>query len=103
MTDKVDALIAGAHRDRIAAFRYLAWLDMERRFLIHELFPDRKRGDVVWFPCDNQVNNLVYDTPPLERAVTVLEALDIDPYADDAWVDFLDINPRDIPIIGSAK
>ena len=51
----------------------------------------------------NQVNNLVYDTPPLERAVTMLEALDIDPYADDAWVDFLDIDLRNVPLIGPAK
>ena len=76
---------------------------MERRFLISELFPEHKRGDVVWFPSDNQVNNLVYDTPPLERVVTVLEALDIDPYADDTWVDFLDIDLRNVPLIGSAK
>ena len=103
MTDKVDALIAGAHRDRIAAFRYLAWLDMEQRFLIHELFPDHKRGNVVWFPVDTQVNNLVFDSSPLERAVPVLESFGIDPYADDAWVDFLDINPRDLPIIGPAR
>ncbi len=31
------------------------------------------------------------------------EHLGIDPYADDAWVDFLDINPRDLPIIGPAR
>ena len=103
MTDKVDALIAGAHRDRIAAFRYLAWLDMERRFLIWELFPDRERGDVAWFPCDSQVDKLVLGVSPLERAVPVLEAFGIDPYADDAWTDILDINLCDIPFAGTAK
>ena len=55
MTD-IEALIAGAHRDRIAAFRYLAWLDMERRALVSELHPEHKPGDVVFFPSDTQVD-----------------------------------------------
>ncbi len=65
--------------------------------------PDRKRGDVAWFPCDRQVDKLVLGASPLERAVPVLEAFGIDPYADDAWVDFLDIDLRNVPLIGPAK
>ncbi len=103
LSHKVDDLVAGAYRDRIAAFRYLAWLDTERRFLIWELFPDRKRDDVVWFPCDSQVDKLVLGAPLLERAVPVLEAFGIYPYADDAWTDILDINLCDIPFAGTAK
>ena len=103
MTNKVDALIAGSSRDRIVSLRYLAWLDAELRALIFELFPEHKRGDVVWFPSDTQVHNLVFDTSPLERAVPVLEAVGIDPRADDCWTEFLDINPREIPFAGTVK
>ena len=102
MTD-IEALIAGAHRDRIAAFRYLAWLDMERRALVSELHPEHKPGDVVFFPSDTQVDSLVLGASPLERAVPVLEAIGIDPYTDDCWTDTLDINPRDIPFAGTAN
>ena len=91
MTDRTSAtvasLVAGTGPAIIAAYRYLAFLDLERRWLIHELFPDRKPDDLVYVPCDDQVNQLCDNRSPLDRAVAVLAALGIDPHADDAWVD----------------
>ena len=102
MTDRVDDLIPASSRDRIVSLRYLAWLDAELRALIYELNPEHKSGDYVMFPSDTQVHNLVFDTSPLERAAIVLEAVGIDPRADDCWTKFLDINLRDIPFAGAA-
>ncbi len=104
MTEKaVEALIAASSRDRIVSLRYLAWLDAELRALIRELNPEHQAGDYVMFPCDTQVHNLIFETSPLERAATVLEAVGIDPRADDCWTDHLDINPRNIPFAGTVK
>ena len=91
MTDRTSAtvasLAAGTGPAIIAAHRYLAFLDLERRWLIHELFPDRKPGEMFFVPCDDQVNRLCCDSSPLDRAVPVLAALGIDPHVDDYWVD----------------
>ena len=90
MTDRISAtvasLVAGTGPAIIAAHRYLAFLDLEQRWLVHELFPDMKPGEGYFVPCDNQVNHLCCDSSPLDRAVTVLAALSIDPHADDCWV-----------------
>ena len=103
MTEKtVDALKEAVHKDRIAAHRYLAFLDSERRYLLHELQPDRKPGDMVWFPCDRFINLLMH-TSPLERAQKVLEVVGLPPHANETWVECLDINLGDLPIIGTAK
>ncbi len=89
MSAAVAALVADADKGIIAAYRYLAFLDQEKRFLVHELYPDRATDDGYFVPCDNQVNALM-DTSPLERAALVLEALDIDPYTeDDGWIECL--------------
>ena len=90
MTDRTSAtvasLAAGTGPAIIAAHRYLAFLDLERRWLIHELFPDRKPDEMVFVPCDSQVDRLCCDSSPLDRAIPVLAALGIDPHADDYWV-----------------
>ena len=90
MTDRTSAtvasLAAGTVPAIIAAHRYLAFLDLERRWLIHELFPDRKPDEMVFVPCDEQIDRLCCGSSPLDRAVQVLAALGIDPHADDCWV-----------------
>ena len=103
MTDQtIDALKEGVHKDRIAALRYLAFLDQERRTLIRELNPELKPGDMVWFPDDRHVNLLLHRSP-LERAVTVLEAVGLPPYQEEIWTDLMDIRPGDFPVIGVVK
>ena len=73
MTEKaIDALKATAQRDLIATYRYLAFLHAEMRALVHEIKPKHRPGDMVQFPLDVQVNNLVYHFPPSGRAVKVL-------------------------------
>ena len=93
MTDKTSAtvasLTAGTGPAIIAAHRYLAFLDLERRYLIHELFPDRKSDEMFYVPCDDQINAFCCDIPPLGRAVTVLAALGGDPHAEDCWTNML--------------
>lgn len=89
MTDRTSAtvasLVSGTGPAIIAAHRYLAFLDLERRWLIHELFPDRKPDEMFFVPCDDQVNHLCCDSSPLDRSVTVLSALGIDPHTEDYW------------------
>lgn len=93
MTDRTsataDSLVAGIGPAIIAAHRYLAFLDLERRWLVHELFPDRKPDEMFFVPCDEQINHLCCDRSPLDRAVSVLAALGIDPHADDTWCEML--------------
>ena len=86
----------------IAAHRYLAFIDLERRFLVHELYPDRDRGDGYFVPCDTAVNVLADDASPIERAAKVLGFLGIDPYQYDVSVDFIGVDLSQIPIIGTA-
>ncbi len=89
MSAAVAALVADADKGIIAAYRYLAFLDQEKGFLLHELYPDRATDGGYFVPCDRQVNALM-DTSPLARAASVLEALDIDPYTeDDGWIEFV--------------
>ncbi len=103
MTEKtIDALKAAVERDRIAAYRYLAFLDAEQRALVRELQPDRSSGDMVLFPVDELVSRLV-STTPLKRAVKVLEAVGLPPHAYDVWVDYLDVDIGGRPIIGQVK
>lgn len=85
-------------RQIVAAYRYLVFLDQERRALVYELLPDHKLDDPVFFPVDSLVGTLT-DTSPIERAVSVLEGLGLDPYADDAWVEHIGVDMSSIPII----
>ena len=91
MTDRTSAtvagLVAGTGPAIIAAYRYLAFLDLERRWLVHELFPDRKPDDTILVPCDDQIDPLCCGSSPLDRAVTVLTALGVDPHTEDCWTD----------------
>ena len=93
MTDRTSAIVvslaANVRPSTIAAYRYLAFLDLERRELARELFPDRKPDEGIFVPCDRLVNLLCWDGSPLDRAVPVLAALGIDPHADDAWCELL--------------
>ena len=99
MSEKtIDALKAAVERDRIAAYRYLAFLDQERRALIEELQPGSQPGDFVLFPVDDLVGGLA-TTSPLARAVKVLEAVGLPPHAHDAWVDYLDIDLGSLPLM----
>ena len=69
----------------IAAYRYLAFLEMELRWLKSEIFPEAEKGAPYAVPCDSQVDRLVLGAPPTARAETVLRALGIDPHAEDCW------------------
>ena len=93
---------ASLRKGMVAAYRYLAFLQMEQRYLIHELFPDHKPWDQVSFPCDRQVNQL-YDggASPLDRAASVLKHLGIDPFEHAAWVDYIGVDLSQVPIIGT--
>ena len=87
MSAAVAALVADADKGIIAAYRYLAFLDQERRHLLQELYPDGAVGDGYFVPLDEQVAALARSSP-LDRAAPVLAALDIDPHADDGgWVE----------------
>ena len=97
MTDSTSAtvagLAAGTKSATIPAYRFLAFLDLERRWLVHELFPGRKPGEMFFVACDAQVDAVCCGQSPLDRAERVLRALEIDPHADDAWVDSLGTMP----------
>ncbi len=88
-------------RKTIAAYRYLAYLDREYRSLVQELKPEHRPGDMVFQPCDEQVDDLVANGSAIERAATVLQAIGIDPFAHDAWVDRIGVDMSSIPIIGT--
>lgn len=47
----------------VAAYRYFAFLDQERRTLVYELLPDHMPHDPVFFPADSAVGTLT-DTSP---------------------------------------
>ena len=85
---KPDDLKAAA----IAAWRYYAFLEVEKRFLRHELLPG-------WKPVDQ----MVCATSPLERAEKVLRFLDINPHEYDAWVDSMGIDAESLPTLGSIR
>ena len=101
--NKIDALKATAQRDLIATYRYLAFLHAELWALVYEINPEHRPGDIVQFPLDCQVNKLIPGIPSISRAVTVLEALGMDPYAEDDWIDTIGINPKDVPFAGEVK
>ena len=88
-------------RETIAAYRYLAYLDRERRALVHELRPEHRPGDMVFQPCDEQVDDLVANGSAIERAATVLQAIGIDPYAHAGWADHIGVDFSSIPISGT--
>lgn len=69
----------------VAAYRYLAFLDLELRNLRAELFPARGAADTYPVPADTQVLALVAGSSPFERIERVLGAVGIDPYEDDGW------------------
>jgi hypothetical protein len=85
MSAVTDDLLEQAQLGRVAAFRYLAFIDQERRMLLEELYPGIGKGDEYFVPVDPQVTCLLR-LSPLARAETVLRAGGIDPYvADDFW------------------
>ena len=88
-------------RDTIAAYRYLAFLDREHRALVQELRPEHQPGNMVFHPCDAQVDDLVANGSAIERAATVLQAIGIDPYAHAGWADHIGVDMSSIPIIGT--
>ena len=88
-------------RETIAAYRYLAYLDREYRALVHELKPDHRPGDLVFHPCDEQIDDLMTNGSAIERAAIVLQALGIDPYAHASWANFIGVDMSSIPIIGT--
>ena len=102
--DAISRLQRDAEAGVIAAWRYLAYLDLEKRFLLHTLKPDwHEKGYMV--PCDLQVdglNPIGGDGLPIERAPKVLEFLGIDPFKHDVWVDMIGVDISTIPIIGTA-
>jgi hypothetical protein len=74
--------------EQTAALRYLAFLANERRALAHilpgALIKDKDGTSLIYTPTDRLVDELVFGKDaksPLTRAVTVLEAVGIDPYA----------------------
>ncbi len=68
---------------------------------MRELRPEHRPGDMVFQPCDNQVDDLVANGSAIERAATVLQALGIDPYAPAGWADHIGVDMSSIPIIGT--
>jgi len=100
--DTVTGLAIDAQQTVIAAHRYLAFLDRERSFLVHEMYPERDRDDAFFVPIDTEVNLLIGAASPIERAAKVLGFLGVDPYQYDAWVDFIGVDLTQIPIIGTA-
>ena len=84
----IDDIETDARNGLIAAWRYLAYLDDEKRFLLHAIKPDWRKSK-LFIPLDSQVGCLNPSGPrgdPLSRAPEVLSFLGMDPYADDAWV-----------------
>ena len=88
-------------RETIAAYRYLAFLEREHRSLVQELRPEHRPGDLVFHPCDEQVDDLVANGSAIERAATVLQAMGIDPYGHAGWADHIGVDMSSIPIIGT--
>ncbi len=88
-------------RGTIAAYRYLAFLGREYRSLVHELRPEHRPGDMVFQPCDEQVDDLVANGSAIERAATVLQAMGIDPYAHAGWANFIGVDFSKLPITGT--
>ncbi len=87
MSAAVAALVADADKGIIAAHRYLAFLEQERLLLLQELYPDGAVDGRYFVPLDDRVTALA-SSSPLDRAASVLDALDIDPHADDdGWVE----------------
>ena len=78
--DPVTGLAFDAQHTVIAAHRYLAFIDLERRYLVHELYPERDKGEGFFIPVDSEVNLLVGDVSPIERAAKVLGFLGVDPF-----------------------
>ena len=91
--ETVRDLVAGIQPGIIAAYRYLAFIDRERRGLLYELWPDRQTGDYFFVPEDRQVSQLAHDASPIQRAVPVLTVLGIDPYASDFWTGYVPAPP----------
>lgn len=90
-------------RETIAAYRYLAFLEREHRSLVQEPRPEHRPGDLVFHPCDEQVDDLVANGSAIERAATVLQAMGIDPYGHAGWADHIGVDFGSIPIIGTAN
>jgi glycine/D-amino acid oxidase-like deaminating enzyme len=93
-----------ARNSLIAAWRYLAYLDTEKRHLVHALMPDYD-GREFMVPCDIKVNDLNSpargeDGDPISRAPEVLSFLGMDPYAKARWAGLICIDVSQIPIIG---
>ncbi len=93
---------ASLRKGTVAAYRYLAFLEMERRHLLYELYPDLESDKSYGFPADRQVNRLYEDgASPLDRAASVLKHLGVDPFEHDAWVDYIGVDLSQVPIIGT--
>ncbi len=90
---------AGLHDGTIAAYRYLAFLDLEYHGLIHEMFPDRTPGDHLFIPVDSQVHALCRGASPLDRCETVLRAVGVDPFKYDHWVPTIGVDFNKLPVI----
>ncbi|MCH8112040.1 MAG: hypothetical protein IH905_08840 [Proteobacteria bacterium] len=99
--DTVTGLAIDAQQTVIAAHRYLAFIDLERRHLVHEMYPEHDRDDAFFVPVDRGVNVLMREASPIVRAAKVLGFLGVDPYQYDAWVDFIGVDLTQIPIIGT--
>jgi len=83
----------------IAAYRYLAFLDLEYHGLIHDMFPDRTPGDHLFIPVDAQVHALCRGASPLDRCQTVLLAVGVDPFKYDHWVPTIGVDFNKLPVI----
>ncbi len=90
---------AGLHNGTIAAYRYLAFLDLEHHGLIHEMFPGRSPGDHLFIPADAQVHTLCRRAPALDRCETVLRAVGVDAFRYDEWVPTIGVDFRKLPVI----
>lgn len=74
------------HRGLISAWRYLAFLEAERRSLLNEIMPEWDRGGYV-IPMDDEVMKLHWQGDPMVRAPSMLRAAGLDPYADaTGWI-----------------
>ena len=83
----------------IAAYRYLAFLDLEYHGLIYDMFPDRTPGDHLFIPADAQVIALCRRAPALDRCETVLRAVCVDPFRYDEWVPTIGVDFNKLPVI----
>ncbi len=102
--DIIKKLEADARCASITAWRYLAFLNLEQRHLLHEL-GQRPDDGPVFFPVDGPVNLLFDDGQgPFDRADRVLRCAGVeDPGVHDDWVDFIGTDWSSIPIIGSTS